>query len=85
MASTSSERSGCLNFFSSKMAFVPVQPASEASSISVGRIAESSPKIGASSLATEWPEPDSMSNLTLVPLHLATAFFTAGTILAGRG
>ena len=71
---TSSEASGCLYFLSSRTTLRPVQLPRAPSSISVGRIAESSPKIGGSSMLAVWPEADSISNLTLVPLQRAIAF-----------
>src|SRR5260370_33882050 len=71
--STIKERSGCLNFFSSRTALRPVQLPSAPSSISVGRIAESSPKIGGSSTSALCPDPDSMSKWTLSPVQAAVA------------
>src|SRR5438445_2207855 len=82
--STSSAWRGCLNFFSRSTALRPVQPPRAPSSISVGRIAASSPKIGASSICTVCPEADSMSKSTLVPVQRATVLVIGATIYSGQ-
>src|ERR1700674_2372857 len=85
--STSSDLSGCLNYFRMRSAVNPVQLPRAPSSISVGRMASSSPKIGGSSMLTLCPEPDSMSNLTLLPVQRATAVAigrTLSDVLAGE-
>src|SRR5229473_7455781 len=77
--STDNDLRGCLNFLRSSTALIPVQVPSAARSISVGRMASSSPKSGASSTVAVCPEPDTTSNLTLCPDQLAVTLGTYAT------